>query len=218
MGEATEGRHFDVNIGRAAWEACSVAWVRKQHLNTQSEPQRKQRVSKTTSNWLMQFREVIAVYSVNHMKSINTLLQKFRVTDVVNTVTIVKLCDRRNCLTTPVIPKAVWQDNGAQPLGDGYRQRKWRGRLRLQYRWELISSSRKHWSPRPTYETKSFGIRSERRQLLRLSLVVAAVFCSKINTNTNRQSWRWKQYVPPKRWHIPTSPHAFTTQMANIYI
>jgi hypothetical protein len=26
MGEATEGRNFDVNIGRAAWESCSATW------------------------------------------------------------------------------------------------------------------------------------------------------------------------------------------------
>jgi hypothetical protein len=27
--------------------------------------------------------------------------------------------------------------------------------------------------------------------------------------------WRWRQYVPPKRWYLPTSPHGVTTQKTN---
>jgi hypothetical protein len=30
------------------------------------------------------------------------------------------------------------------------------------------------------------------------------------------QSWRWRQYVPPKRWYLPTSPHGVSTQKTNI--
>jgi hypothetical protein len=26
------------------------------------------------------------------------------------------------------------------------------------------------------------------------------------------QGWRWKQYVPPKRWYLPTSQHGVTSQ------
>jgi hypothetical protein len=35
----------------------------------------------TKINWLMLFKEIIAVYSENNTKPINTLLVKFRVTD-----------------------------------------------------------------------------------------------------------------------------------------
>jgi hypothetical protein len=28
--------------------------------------------------------------------------------------------------------------------------------------------------------------------------------------------WRWKQYVSPKRWYLPTSPHGVTTLKTNI--
>jgi hypothetical protein len=28
--------------------------------------------------------------------------------------------------------------------------------------------------------------------------------------------WRWRQYVPPKRWYIPTSPHGVTTKKTNM--
>jgi hypothetical protein len=30
--------------------------------------------------------------------------------------------------------------------------------------------------------------------------------------------WRWTQYVSPKRWYLPTSPHSVTTQKTNIDI
>jgi hypothetical protein len=30
------------------------------------------------------------------------------------------------------------------------------------------------------------------------------------------QPWRWRQYVPPKRWHLPTSLHGAKTQKNNI--
>jgi hypothetical protein len=30
------------------------------------------------------------------------------------------------------------------------------------------------------------------------------------------QPWRWRQYVSPKRWYLPTSPHDVTTQKTNI--
>jgi hypothetical protein len=32
------------------------------------------------------------------------------------------------------------------------------------------------------------------------------------------QSWRWSQYVPRKRFNLPTSPHVVTTQNNNIDI
>jgi hypothetical protein len=28
--------------------------------------------------------------------------------------------------------------------------------------------------------------------------------------------WRWRQYVSPKRWYLPTSPHGVTTQNNNV--
>jgi hypothetical protein len=30
--------------------------------------------------------------------------------------------------------------------------------------------------------------------------------------------WKWRQYIPPKRWFLPTSPHGVTTQDSNIEI
>jgi hypothetical protein len=30
--------------------------------------------------------------------------------------------------------------------------------------------------------------------------------------------WRWRQYVSPKRWYLPKSPHTFTTQNTDIDI
>jgi hypothetical protein len=45
----------------------------KQYLRIQFLLQRKQYVSMTTINWLMLFREIIAVYSENHTKPTNTL-------------------------------------------------------------------------------------------------------------------------------------------------
>jgi hypothetical protein len=32
------------------------------------------------------------------------------------------------------------------------------------------------------------------------------------------QPWRWRQYIPPKRWYLPTSPHGVTTQKISIDI
>jgi hypothetical protein len=32
------------------------------------------------------------------------------------------------------------------------------------------------------------------------------------------QDWGWRQYVPPKRWYLPTSPHGISTQKNNIDI
>jgi len=51
MGEATVGRNFDVNIGRAAWEVCSATWnlwsrsSSKCYLRIQSVPQREHHTS-----------------------------------------------------------------------------------------------------------------------------------------------------------------------------
>jgi hypothetical protein len=30
------------------------------------------------------------------------------------------------------------------------------------------------------------------------------------------QPWRWGQYVPPERWHLPASPHGITIQKTNV--
>jgi hypothetical protein len=32
------------------------------------------------------------------------------------------------------------------------------------------------------------------------------------------QPWRWRYYVPPKCWYLPTSPHGITSQKINIDI
>jgi hypothetical protein len=32
------------------------------------------------------------------------------------------------------------------------------------------------------------------------------------------QRWRWRQYVPPKRWYLPTSVHSISAQKTNINI
>jgi hypothetical protein len=34
----------------------------------------------------------------------------------------------------------------------------------------------------------------------------------------NLHDWKWRQYVPSKRWYLPTSPHGVETQKANIDI
>jgi hypothetical protein len=32
------------------------------------------------------------------------------------------------------------------------------------------------------------------------------------------RSWRWRQYISPKRWYLPTRPHDVTCQKSNIDI
>jgi hypothetical protein len=32
------------------------------------------------------------------------------------------------------------------------------------------------------------------------------------------QGWRWRQYIRPKRWYLPTSPHSVTIHNTNIDI
>jgi hypothetical protein len=49
--------------------------------------------------------------------------------------------------------------------------------------------------------------RTYRKQHIMLSKLV---FCL--------QNWRWKQYIPPKHWCLPTSPHSVTAQKTNIDI
>jgi hypothetical protein len=47
------------------------------------------------------------------------------------------------------------------------------------------------------------------------------IFFSLISWETMKKShqpWRRKQYVPPKCWHLPTSPHGVITQKTNIDI
>jgi hypothetical protein len=38
------------------------------------------------------------------------------------------------------------------------------------------------------------------------------------NIGLNLQPWRWRQYVHPKRWYLPTNPHYVTAQKTNIDI
>jgi hypothetical protein len=83
-------------------------------------------------------------------------------------------CDSQGCLT----------DNGARPLGDEYRQRKWKGTLCLKYRWRqflIISASGR---ARLTYETKFFRITLACRLLSPVCFSVAAdVFQNQTQTH-----------------------------------
>jgi hypothetical protein len=36
-------------------------------------------------------------------------------------------------------------------------------------------------------------------------------------TWNSEQPWRWKQYVPPKHWYLPRSPHGFAIQKTNVH-
>jgi hypothetical protein len=43
-------------------------------------------------------------------------------------------------------------------------------------------------------------------------LQLDATVSEKRNLDGSIQPWRWIQYVPPKRWHLPTSSHGVTTR------
>jgi hypothetical protein len=52
----------------------------------------------------------------------------------------------------------------------------------------------------------------------RVDLWVDTNSLEEYSTSIFRQPWRWRQYVPPKRWYLPISPHGVTTQETNIDI
>jgi hypothetical protein len=46
----------------------------------------------------------------------------------------------------------------------------------------------------------------------------AVVALCYVQRNYSIQVWRWRKYVSPKRWYLPTSPYGVTSQKINIKI
>jgi hypothetical protein len=69
-------------------------------------------------------------------------------------------------------------------------------------------------------------IHTERTQTMKMikALKVLAVvkmsmlvFCVVMTCRLVGQHWRWRQYVPPKHWYLPTSPHSVSTQKTDTF-